>query len=119
MIEFAKIRQVANEMIQKHNLEGWKFEFEGNRSRGGKIRRLGRCLINPNTKSKWIFLTVEYVSRAKEEDVIDTLLHEVAHAMVGLHHGHDRVWKAKARQLGSSGTRLKRPMWGDRQPLAA
>ena len=40
-----------------------------------------------------------------EEEVRDTILHEIAHALVGPEHGHDRVWRAKARAIGSSGER--------------
>jgi predicted SprT family Zn-dependent metalloprotease len=34
---------------------------------------------------------------------MDTIIHEVAHAVVGPGHAHDRVWRAKAIQLGGSG----------------
>lgn len=35
------------------------------------------------------------------EQVLDTIYHEIAHAIVGGKHHHDRVWKAKARELGA------------------
>ena len=35
------------------------------------------------------------------EEVRDTILHEVAHALVGPGHGHDTVWKATAAQVGA------------------
>jgi Zn finger protein HypA/HybF involved in hydrogenase expression len=40
-----------------------------------------------------------------EQEVKNTLLHEIAHALVGPHHGHDRVWRAKALELGCNGSR--------------
>jgi hypothetical protein len=36
---------------------------------------------------------------------MDTILHEIAHALVGARHGHDRVWRATALRIGCSGTR--------------
>lgn len=35
---------------------------------------------------------------------MDTVAHEVAHALVGPAHGHDAVWRRKAVELGGSGT---------------
>jgi hypothetical protein len=34
-----------------------------------------------------------------------TILHEIAHALVGPKHGHDKFWKLKARELGCSAKR--------------
>ena len=34
---------------------------------------------------------------------IDTVLHEIAHAMVGPGHGHDITWKNAAKSIGCSG----------------
>ena len=42
---------------------------------------------------------------APDADIDDTLLHEIAHALVGKAHGHDQVWQAKAVALGCSGRR--------------
>jgi predicted SprT family Zn-dependent metalloprotease len=35
-----------------------------------------------------------------EAEVRDTVLHEIAHALVGAKHGHDRVWKDTAEAVG-------------------
>jgi predicted SprT family Zn-dependent metalloprotease len=34
-------------------------------------------------------------------EIVDTLLHEIAHALVGPGHGHDAVWKAKCVEVGA------------------
>jgi hypothetical protein len=40
-----------------------------------------------------------------ESEVRDTVLHEIAHALVGPAHRHDAVWRATARRIGASGER--------------
>ena len=40
-----------------------------------------------------------------QEDIQDTILHEIAHAIVGPKHGHDKVWKVMASKLGCSAKR--------------
>jgi predicted SprT family Zn-dependent metalloprotease len=40
-----------------------------------------------------------------EAKVRDTILHEIAHAMVGRLHGHDFKWKHTAQQIGCTGER--------------
>lgn len=40
-----------------------------------------------------------------EKEVTNTILHEIAHAIVGAKHGHDRVWRAKALEIGCDGQR--------------
>jgi hypothetical protein len=40
-----------------------------------------------------------------EARVKNTLMHEIAHAIVGPGHGHNHVWRSKAIELGSDGQR--------------
>ena len=56
-------------------------------------------------KEKLICLAVSYCMTAREEELIDTVLHEVAHALVGPQHNHDRVWKLAARRIGCTAER--------------
>ena len=56
-------------------------------------------------KEKLICLAVSYCMTAPEEELIDTVLHEVAHALVGPQHNHDRVWKLAARRIGCTAER--------------
>ena len=48
--------------------------------------RAGICYF----RKKLICLAVSYCMTAPEEELIDTVLHEVAHALVGAEHNHDR-----------------------------
>ncbi len=52
-----------------------------------------------------ISLSRLFVRRAGEEAIIDTILHEIAHALVGPDHNHDAVWRVQARAIGCSGDR--------------
>lgn len=40
------------------------------------------------------------------DKIKDTVLHEIAHAIVGNNHYHDKVWKDCAQRIGSTGSRL-------------
>ncbi len=52
--------------------------------------------------------TVEIASRvfanpANEHELLETILHEIAHVVVGLDHGHDSVWRRKILDYGGRG----------------
>lgn len=65
-------------------------------------RRAGQCRYT----KKEIGLSQTYVENSEENAVEDTILHEVAHAILGPGTGHGWAWKLKAREIGCSGTRL-------------
>lgn len=85
---------------------GWTFGFDLAPSRAGVCRYSERR----------IDLSVSYCLAATRVEIEDTILHEVAHAIVGPRHNHDEVWKAKAREIGCVGERCHRvqhsiPRW--------
>ena len=47
---------------------------------------------------------VKYLDKPKQIENIIT--HEIAHAIVGIRHHHDSVWKAQHRKMGGNGERL-------------
>ena len=49
---------------------------------------------------KKISFSRNFIKNSSKEDIQDTILHEIAHAIVGPKHGHDKVWKAMASKLG-------------------
>ena len=93
----ATIQQVedhAAQLLERHLNTGapatwWRFRFETATGRAGICRY----------KSRTIALSVSFVLRAPWDDIRDTLLHEVAHAIVGPGHGHDGVWRTAARRI--------------------
>ena len=90
-------QRLANELINQYGLseKGWGFKFDT------AVSRFGCCKHTRKT----ITLSKHLVSVNDESRVKDTILHEIAHALVGPGHGHDWVWKAKARSIGCTGNR--------------
>ena len=85
----------ATAWIAAHQLEGWSFQCDH------ATPRAGCC----NSQTQVISLAHAYARAAPDADIDDTLLHEIAHALVGQAHGHDQVWQATAVALGCSGRR--------------
>jgi predicted SprT family Zn-dependent metalloprotease len=85
-------RQLALALMAQHRLAGWTFRF--NRCK----QALGLCVYQRRT----IELSIYLVERDNPlEEIRDTILHEIAHALVGPRHGHDKVWKRKCLEIGA------------------
>ncbi len=52
-------------------------------------------------RERRIELSVPFVERNGRAEILDTILHEIAHALVGSAHGHDVVWKSKCAEIGA------------------
>jgi SprT protein len=89
-------QQLAIRLLANHGLCDWSFAF--NRSK----RQMGCCQYGP----KVIELSRHFVERNTSDLIRDTLLHEIAHALVGPGHGHDVVWKAMCLRVGAKPERL-------------
>ena len=91
----ARIRKHALRLFDRHKLKDWAFGFDFAPNRGGI------CHFNQQV----ITLSISYCHRASRHQINDTILHEIAHALAGPGHGHDRLWYAIARRIGCSGDR--------------
>ena len=96
----AEVEALARGLLARHVAESgldpaWSFGFDLATSRGGVCR----------PARKRIDLSVSYCHRATRAEIADTLLHEIAHAIVGVRHQHDAVWRAKAREIGCTAER--------------
>ena len=87
--------RLARSLMNEHGLHDWTLTLDRAKTRAGAMfpRQRRISLSGPLTRVH------------DEELVRDTILHEIAHALVGHEHGHDHVWKAKARELGASDQR--------------
>ena len=96
-MELYQAKQLANDLMRQHGLtyDGWRFEFDNARRRAGVCKH----------RSKIIGLSKYLLPHMKDDKVEDTILHEIAHALVGCHHGHDRVWQRQAIAIGCNGAR--------------
>jgi predicted SprT family Zn-dependent metalloprotease len=89
------VAQEARRLLMHHQLPQWSFQFDNG------TKRAGCC----HYMTQVISLSYEFAKRAPKEEIRDTLLHEIAHALVGKAHHHDDAWRAKALEIGSSGRR--------------
>ena len=87
------VKKLANELMQEHGLTqlGWTLQFDNS------VKRFGVCRHQP----KVIGLSKPLCSINDEVQVKDTILHEMAHALVGRGHGHDNVWKRMCVEIGA------------------
>lgn len=85
---------LAKDLMLKHGIthKGWVFDWDL------AMRRFGFC----SYREKKVSLSWELVKKNPEEQVKDTILHEIAHALVGPRHGHDGVWRAMCTQIGAT-----------------
>jgi predicted SprT family Zn-dependent metalloprotease len=89
----SEVYQEAAILLRQHGLaqKGWSFELSNQK------RRVGEC----NHARMVIRFSIHFLEKTPARDITDTLLHEIAHAIVGPNHGHDNVWKRKAIELGA------------------
>lgn len=96
-----KARALAEEELRVWGLieRGWRFDFDT------AVRRFGLC----SHKRKRISLSYEITKLNPEVEVLDTIRHEVAHALVymltGRRQGHNDVWKRYCLLVGANPNR--------------
>lgn len=90
------IPHLAAILLEEHGLAklGWKFKWDR------AVKRAGACWHERRS----ISLSRKYAelnTASNPDEVFDTILHEVAHALAGAEHGHDDVWKAACIRVGA------------------
>ncbi len=86
----------ALDLLTAYQLHEWSFGF--NRRK----REMGTCFFD----CRRIELSLYFVEMNDDSAIDDTLLHELAHALVGPGHGHDRVWRDMCERVGAKPERL-------------
>jgi predicted SprT family Zn-dependent metalloprotease len=94
-LDHKEARQLATGLLDRHGLSGWRLVFDNAKTRAGVCR----------SDRKEIGLSRHLMGLYSPEQVTETVLHEIAHALAGPRHGHDRVWQTVARRIGCSGQR--------------
>lgn len=89
--------ELLQNKLEEHGLaeRGWTGTLDN------AERRFGLC----RPAKKEISISRTLVALNSEEEVLDTILHEVAHALAGIEHrancGHDERWQAICRRIGA------------------
>ncbi len=89
---------LAQQLLTQHGLteKGWRVQLDRAK------RRCGQCRY----RSRVISLSEFHVKNNSIEEVRDTILHEIAHALVGPGHHHNHVWQAMCVRIGAKPRRL-------------
>lgn len=94
--KIVEIHRFANAALKEHGLDDWQFKLSNHKVLVGQCKH----------RNKVIHFSLYYLERSTWEEVKDTILHEIAHALVGLGHGHDYVWESKCIEIGAKPERL-------------
>ena len=87
-----EVAALARELMDRHGLAEWTLRFNAAQ------KKLGEC----RPRQKLILLSRAHAVNGVREQVIDTILHEIAHALVGPGAGHGPAWKAIADRIGAT-----------------
>lgn len=91
-MEDSKILELGNKYRQMYGLRDWTMKIN-NRLRN----TAGRCM----TGRRVIELSGAVMRQWEVADVIDTILHEIAHALTPKDKGHGAEWRAKCLEIGA------------------
>ena len=91
-MDLKELETLASREMLKHGLRDWTFGLADTK------RRLGVCKY----RDKRIEIAEYYAMNSPQESVLDTLLHEIAHAIAGPKAGHGPAWKAVALRIGAT-----------------
>lgn len=101
-MDFNLAISLAKELMIKHNVAHIPLEISRGKNQLGIAywKRLNG-VWNPLK----LCLSRYVIELNDEAEVRDTILHEIAHFLVGHGHNHDWVWQSKARSIGCNGQR--------------
>ena len=96
-MELNVVKMLADKLLDEHGLieKGWRFSFDRAK------RRAGSCKFS----KKEISIAKAYAKQQERMEIKNTILHEIAHALVGSQHGHSQIWKKKAKEIGCDASR--------------
>lgn len=92
-MEIEKALSLLRTYLDKFGLHDWTIGIDR------ALERRGRVTYD----IKHITLSRFLIPIATKEEIIEAILHEVAHALVGPGFGHGEVWKAKYLEIGGNG----------------
>lgn len=87
-----RAEELARELMWDNGLEEWSFVYDNAK------RRAGQC----SYVEKEISLSRSLTEICSEDEVLSTILHEIAHALTDSRVGHGPAWRRMVTQLGGS-----------------
>ncbi len=99
MCKFKELEKLAKGAMRENGLRGWKFAYNGRFT-----KTVGRC----SHGLKMIEISKQFIEVNTVELMMETVYHEIAHAICGYNAGHNSVWKQMCIKLGGSGDRLNK-----------
>ena len=90
-MDVVEVADTVSDYLRRYNLTGWQFKLTSGR------RVLGNCNYGKMT----IGISRYHIEHGTRREILDTIRHEIAHAIVGPGHGHGYVWQVKAQELGA------------------
>ena len=98
-MDIPAVMDLAHDLMAANGVGDWDLGLDRARRRAGQTDHTRRRIT----------LSRALMELYSPDEVRETVLHEIAHARVGAAHGHDAVWAAEARRIGSTGRRLIAP----------
>lgn len=101
-MDLSKAINLARQKMDEHNLHYWNLELSN------AERMLGQC----SPKNKTVKLSRKYIALNEEPEILNTILHEIAHALEWERYrtaGHSWKWKMIARGIGCTAQRTADP----------
>jgi hypothetical protein len=92
-IKLLEVLFLINNLLLKYNLRDTRVEFREHHG------ALGKCVNN----GEIISIQINHAINDDMNEIKNTILHEIAHALVGNEYGHNIVWQNKAKELGVTG----------------
>lgn len=94
-----QVQALGVKLMDEHGLleQGWKFELDTTKM------RIGSC----SHRKKRITVSMWYLEKSSDAEILDTILHEIAHALLpeGVE-DHGWEWKDMALRVGATPERL-------------
>ena len=92
-MEIKLAKKMAEDLMEQHGIHSWIVVFDNAKTRKGQTR----------FRKQEISLSQPITELNPVEQVRNTILHEIAHVLVGPDHGHDDIWRSKAIEIGCNG----------------
>ena len=98
-------KTLARDLMDVHGLKEWSIRLNNAKMTAGQCN----CIKKEITLSR-------HLATQEEARIRNTILHEIAHALVGAEAGHGPIWRKKAIEIGCDGKRcyegsMCKPQW--------